>query len=158
MLQIFLRWWIFSRKFDIISFHCKNIKALHSRMKFWRIFYLTRIRQSIFTNYKTNLRIGGWVENCRNFSQIACCDQEYIWDHCSEQAVPVNPSPKIVPFLPFFEICPSDSVLRTQLLNTHFFKIRPTSGFMAYFWFTLVLFFKNHRFDKVSRYLAQNDQ
>ena len=58
----------------------------------------------------------------------------------------------------FLKLCTRDPLLRTQLLSTHFFKIRPTSGFMAYFRFTLVLFLKNHRFDQFSRAIAQNDQ
>ena len=39
-----------------------------------------------------------------------------------------------------------------------FFKIRPTSGFMTYFRFKLVLFLKNYGFDPFPRTVAQNDQ
>ena len=74
--------------------------------------------------------------------------------------VPANPSPKVVLFEKsnFLKLRTRDPLTHTQLLNTHFFKIRPTSGFMAYFRFTLVLFLKNHRFDQFSRAIAQNDQ
>ena len=58
----------------------------------------------------------------------------------------------------FLKLRTRDPLPQTQLHSTHFFKIRPTSGFMAYFRFTLVLFLKNHRFDQFSRAIAQNDQ
>ena len=38
----------------------------------------------------------------------------------------------------FLKLCTRDPLLLTQLLTTNFFKIRPTSGLMAYFRFSLV--------------------
>ena len=57
----------------------------------------------------------------------------------------------------FLKLRTRDPLLQTQLLTTHFFTYRPSSGLMAYFRFTLVLFLKPI-LDQFSRTIAQNDQ
>ena len=58
----------------------------------------------------------------------------------------------------FLKLYTRHPLFQTQLWTTPFFKIRLTSGFMAYFRLALIYFLQNHKIDKFSLAIAQNDQ